>query len=339
MNEPNKNRNENQNENENENENDIEQYMEKFLDYCTVRRKLSHLSVRSYGFDLKLFRRFLKEENLPVFFCYQITKATLEAYLDYLSSRYKVKTIKRKLACIHSFFNFLEYEEIIERNPFQKFHLNMKEGFRLPKTMALTEVDLILKAAYAQNTRGPGEEFTRIRDAAILELLFAGGLRVSELCSLTFSDLDRNSSSLSIHGKGNKERTVYLENQEVIQTLKNYLEIREAMNIDLPYLFVTKFNGPMSTQGVRNLVTKYTKLAGITKNITPHIFRHSFASLLLEEGVDIKFIQDFLGHSSITTTQIYLHTSGTKKREILSKMHPRGKLSSCQENDTETQDE
>jgi len=239
-----------------------------------------------------------------------------------------VKTIKRKIACLRSFFNFLEYEEIIENNPFQKFHLNMREGFRLPKTMALAEVDLILRAAYNQPARGPGEEFTRIRDAAILELLFAGGLRVSELCSLTFLDLDINSGSLYIHGKGNKERIVYLENQEVLEGLKNYLKLRNSLELDLPFLFVTKFNGPMSTQGVRNLVTKYTKLAGIQKNITPHVFRHSFASLLLEEGVDIKFIQDFLGHSSISTTQIYLHTTGDKKREIMSKMHPRGKLSS-----------
>lgn len=306
--------------------NEIELYTGKFFRYCTTHRKLSPLSVKHYGFDMRLFMRFLKERDPSITSCSQVTKDILNAYVDYLSGKYKVKTIKRKIACLRSFFNFLEYEEIIEDSPFQKFHLNMKEGFRLPKTMALAEVNLILDAAYSQNARGPGEEFTRIRDAVILELLFAGGLRVSELCALTYSDLDINTGSLCIHGKGNKERVVYLENQEIIQVLNDYLEIRNTIDINLPFLFVTKFRGPMSTQGVRNLVTKYVKLAGITKNITPHVFRHSFASLLLEEGVDIKFIQDFLGHSSISTTQIYLHTTGEKKREIMSKMHPRRKL-------------
>lgn len=307
---------------------EIEINIEKFLNYCTAHRKLSALSVRNYRLDMRHFVRFLTVQMPDVTACTQITKAVLDAYLDELSGRYKVKTIKRKIACLHSFFNFLEYEEIVENNPFQKFHLNMREGFHLPKTMALTEVDLILRAAYEQETRGPGEEFTRIRDAVILELLFAGGLRVSELCSLTFPDLDPGSGSLYIHGKGNKERIVYLENPEIIKVLKDYLKIRKSLDVDLPHIFVTKFRGPMSTQGVRNLVTKYTKLAGIEKNITPHVFRHSFASLMLEEGVDIKFIQDFLGHSSISTTQIYLHTTGNKKREIMSQMHPRRRLHS-----------
>lgn len=274
------------------------------------------------------FLRFLAKELPDVTTCPQITREVLNIYLDHLSRKYKVKTIKRKFASLRSLFNYLEYEELIYNNPFQKFHLNMKEGFRLPKIMALTEIDLILRAAYDQKTRGPGEEFTRIRDAVILELLFAGGLRVSELCGLTFSDLDIDTGSLFIHGKGNKERMVYIENPEIICILNKYLDIRKSLGVDIPYLFTTKFKGPMSTQGVRNLVTKYAKLAGIKKNITPHVFRHSFASLMLEEGVDIKFIQDFLGHSSISTTQIYLHTTGEKKREIMAKMHPRRKLHS-----------
>lgn len=306
--------------------NELSINMEKFLHHCEVRRRLSSNTVRVYGFDLKHFTSFLENHDPQISTCSLVTKSILDDYLDELSKIYAVKTIKRKLACIHSFFNYLEYEEIVQINPFHKFQLNMKEGFRLPKTMVLNEVDLILRAAYNQNARGPGEEFTRIRDTAILELLFAGGLRVSELCNLTFTDFDEENHQLHIQGKGNKERTIYLENKEVIEALTNYLQLRHSLAIPIPYLFITKFNGPMSTQGVRNLVTKYTKLAGITKNITPHVFRHSFASLLLEEGVDIKFIQDFLGHSSISTTQIYLHTSSDKRKEIMSKMHPREKL-------------
>jgi integrase/recombinase XerD len=143
---------------------------------------------------------------------------------------------------------------------------------------------------------------------------------------LVFESIDEDEHSLKIHGKGNRERIIYLENKEVVQALSEYLVNRRSRKVDLPHIFISKFGEPLSTQAVRYLVTKYTKLAGISKNITPHVFRHSFASLLLEEGVDIKFIQDFMGHSSISTTQIYLHTSNEKRREVLAKMHPRQKL-------------
>jgi integrase/recombinase XerD len=119
---------------------------------------------------------------------------------------------------------------------------------------------------------------------------------------------------------------IYLENAEVILALNSYLYQRKHSEIELPYLFITKFGRMLSTQAVRNLVTKYTKLAGIKKNITPHVFRHTFATLLLEEGVDIKYIQDFLGHSSISTTQIYLHTTNRQKRKIIATQHPRQRL-------------
>lgn len=170
------------------------------------------------------------------------------------------------------------------------------------------------------------EEFIWIRDIAILELLFVGGLRVSELCCLTFHDFSLEHCAVMVHGKGNKERLIYLENEEVISALNRYIYFRRKAEIDLPYLFITKFGQMLSTQAVRNLVAKYVRLSGINKNITPHVFRHTFATLLLEEGVDIKYIQDFLGHSSISTTQIYLHTTNRQKRKIIATQHPRQKL-------------
>ena len=310
------------------NESEIQKFINKFLHYCQLHRRLSPLTVRSYGFDLTIFVRFTQTLDPPITQCAQITKGLLGEYLDYLSIRYKVRTIKRKFACLRSLMHYLEYEEIIEKNPFNKFHLQIKEGSQLPKTMDLHEVDLILQAAYTQEVRGPKEEFLHLRDIAILELLFAGGLRVGELCSLTFDAFDERNFTLLIKGKGDKERLIFLANNEVRKALTGYLSRRKKLNLALPYLFTTKFKGPMSTQGVRNLVTKYVTLAGISKNITPHVFRHSFASLLLEEGVDIKYIQEFLGHSSLSTTQIYLHTSREKQMQIMSTMHPREKLSS-----------
>lgn len=311
-----------------------------FFDYCQNYRRLSRNTLRVYQFDLEHFDRFLSREDPPVGDYTEVTRAILEHYLGSMQN-YSVKTIKRKFACLRSLFHYLDYEEKIDLNPFTRFHLNVREPYRLRTTMNLGEIEIFLAVAYEEKPcslpEQPGaitarpwkitsEEFIWIRDIAILELLFTGGMRVSELCSLLMSDINLKYNAITIHGKGNKERQIYLENAEVICALNSYIYQRKNAGIDHPYLFITKFGQMLSTQAVRNLVTKYTRLAGIKKNITPHVFRHTFASLLLEEGVDIKYIQDFLGHSSITTTQIYLHTTNRQKRKIIATQHPRQRL-------------
>lgn len=321
---------------------ELENQTKQFLNYCQHQRKLSASTLRSYGFDLQLFSKYLTSLDPPVTQCDQVDRTVLQGYTAYLSSRHAVKTVKRKIACIRSFFNYLEEEGIFEENPFYRYKLRIKEGFRLPNVMTLQELAKVLEAAYqnlpveairkAYGRKKPlslaSEEFIALRDFTILEILFAGGLRVSELCALRFEDVsgDQEHIRLMVHGKGNKERTIYLEDPEVKKALTVYLDLRRRVAKDVPTLFLSKFAVPLSTQAVRNLVTKYAALAGLDRTITPHVFRHTFASLLHEEGVDIKFIQDFLGHSSISTTQIYVHTSSAKKRQILSTMHPRKKL-------------
>jgi Site-specific recombinase XerD len=322
-------------------------HTQRFLKHCKNQRRLSQDTVKAYGLDLKGFIDFLMTLEHSISECSEVTKHTLQEYVDYLNSNFAVKTVRRRVASLRSFYNYLEGEEIITDNPFDKFHLNIKEPFRIPKTMSLNEVNQILVSAYGDSpslmpvlpehgfknnasedvsVNPNSKEFIWLRDIAILELLFAGGFRVSELCKLQFTDLSSDRMAVRIQGKGNKERTIYLENIEVVKALNRYMTYREAVDDGGEYLFISKFDKPLSTQAVRNLVKKYTELAGIDKNITPHVFRHSFASLLLEEGVDIKYIQDFLGHSSISTTQIYLHTTSSQKRRILSTKHPRQKL-------------
>ncbi|HVI41680.1 MAG TPA: tyrosine-type recombinase/integrase [Anaerovoracaceae bacterium] len=289
--------------------NGLELHTQKFLKYCQNQRRLSSDTVKAYGLDLKGFAEFLLTLDPPITNCPEVTKQTLQGYVTYLNENFAVKTVRRRIASIRSFYNYLESEETITENPFDKFHLNMKEPFRIPKTMSLDEVGRILEAAYGESpTLFPvrpesnnntsekpilnpnSKEFIWERDVAILELLFAGGLRVSELCKLEFGDISTDHLAIRINGKGNKERTIYLENIEVVKALNRYLIFREAVGVDNPYIFISKFHEPLTTQAVRNLVNKYAKLAGINKKITPHIFRHSFASLLLEEGVDIKYI-------------------------------------------------
>ena len=327
--------------------NELELYTQKFTKYCMNHRRLSKDTVKAYGLDLKVFAEFLSALDPPIMTCKEVTKQVLQQYVSYLNENFAVKTVRRRIASVRSLFNYLEEEELILLNPFDKFHLSVKEPFRVPKTLTLDEIGRILEAAYGESptllpviskleqkasksdkyAMNPNsKEFVWVRDVTILELLFAGGLRVSELCKLEFSDLSADHTAIRINGKGNKERTIYLENIEVVKALNRYLIFRETTGVENQFIFITKFHKPLSTQAVRNLVSKYAGLAGIDKKITPHLFRHSFASLLLEEGVDIKYIQDFLGHSSISTTQIYLHTTSSQKRRIMSTKHPRQKL-------------
>lgn len=319
---------------------EIEEYIQPFLEHCRYQRQLAEGSIRNYGIDLRHFLAFLNHETPS-----QVTKKTLEEYLTLLSQTYQVKTIKRKMATLHSFFSYLEDQEIIQESPFGRFRLRMREGYRQPKSLSIREMDQLFKSAYHDEWSWPAAclldrlhdmkppilhtmtgEFFWWRDMAILELLFAAGLRVAELCSLRFTDYDALDRSIHIIGKGNRERFLYIENSQVIQTFEDYLFLRRAITTDSPFVFLTRGREKMSTQGVRNLVTKYAEKAGFEKHVTPHVFRHSFASLLLESGVDIKYIQDFLGHSTISTTQIYLHVSDEQKRKILATNHPRSKM-------------
>jgi len=323
---------------------DIEMLSERYLRYCSTQKGLSKNSIRNYGFDLTFFVRFLRENNLSLD-CTTVTKHILEDYVESMAEKYKVKTIKRKLACIQSFYTYLEDQELISDNPFRRFKVKLKEGYRKPKSMTMTEMDHFLKVAYDDELADKVQpmiekiknenitkfdsmplEFTWCRDVTIMELLFATGLRVAELCSLRFKDYNEEDKSFHVIGKGNKERFVYVESRQAQKMFSDYLILRKAIGIDLPNIFVTKLRTPLRTQGVRNIVTKFAKLSGINKNITPHVFRHSFATLLIESGVDIKYIQDFLGHSTITTTQIYLHISEGQKKKVLAANHPRDRM-------------
>lgn len=292
----------------------MRQWIRLFLDYCRKEKMLADHSVVGYSIDMRMFMEFLEGREPPVTCFSQVVRKDIDAYVAQISGRYKVKTIRRKMACIRSFFIYLEDRGMIESNPFNKFRLKIKEPKRNPVSLTVSEMERFLRAVYGDPFAEPAIKFVSllktvedpklktldgrffwVRDATIIELLFAAGLRVSELCGLRFESYDPVEHSIYIIGKGNRERTLYLEDPEVISLFHNYIFMRRAVPAHHSYIFITRFREPMSTQGVRNLVSKYTKISGINKNITPHAFRHSFASLLLESGVDIKYIQEFLG--------------------------------------------
>jgi integrase/recombinase XerD len=221
------------------------------------------------------------------------------------------------------------YEEVIQSNPFDKIKTSFKEPLILPKTIPLETIQKILAFAYSESKNIQLTKYRKkeiIRNIAVLELLFATGARVSELCTLRVDNVDLVSHSIKIYGKGNRERIIQIENPDVLQTLCLYHQEFSDVIKSTGWFFVNRLHKRLSEQSVRFMIKKYTELIEYNGHITPHMFRHSFASLLLEEEVDIRYIQKLLGHSSITTTEIYTHVSTAKQKEILATRHPRNKI-------------
>ena len=299
----------------------LNQITEKYLSFCSNRKNLDCKTIKSYRIDLRQYKEFV--------FIHKIKwneKSSIEKYIDNLHIQYKPKSVKRKIASIKALFHYLEIEEIIELNPFHKIQIKYKEPFILPKTISIKNIAIIFNYAYEQYKRSTTSysQIVALRNVLILELLFATGMRISELCSLKPNQFDFNDYIIKIYGKGSKERLIQICNENVRRLIDKY---RLSMKIESnSFFFINRLNKRLSEQSVRYMISKYAENAQITNHITPHMFRHSFATLLLEEDVDIRYIQQMLGHSSITTTQIYTHTSIEKQRSILTDKHPRNKL-------------
>jgi integrase/recombinase XerD len=225
---------------------------------------------------------------------------------------------------MRAFFNYLEYEGLDERNPLRGIRTGFREDLPLPKALDFSTVKRLWDAVYEKSESAYTS--SKIRDIAVLELLFATGIRVSELCSLKSEDFNLETGRVNILGKGARERIVQVCNGEALAGLRHYEKTFRKDISACDYFFVNRLHRRLSEQSVRNMIRGYALAAGIRYNVTPHMVRHTFATLLLDEGVDIRHIQKMLGHSSITTTEIYTHVSFEKQKDILSKSHPRNKL-------------
>lgn len=233
--------------------------------------------------------------------------------------------MKRKIASLKAFFHYLEYRDLLTENPFNRLDVHFREAKLLPKTIPFHSIQKFLSVLYEQKSQADSEYRRRccIRDIAVIELLFATGMRISELCSLKPADLDLENNTVLIYGKGAKERILQLGNPEVLSALTLYQDTFREDIICCGYFFVNRLKQRLSDQSVRIMIKHYAALADIEQHITPHMFRHSFATLLLEQDVDIRYIQKMLGHSSISTTEIYTHVSNNKQKDILLNKHPR----------------
>lgn len=293
-------------------------HIDEFLNYCRYHKKLSDKTIRAYKIDLSQYGVFSNE----------LSKQALCDYIEYLNKKYKPKTAKRKLATLKAFIHFLLLQDLIDFNPFDKLETTIKEPLLLPKTIPLGVIAKLISFSYQQIVFAKSDYQIRsaVRNTAILELLFATGARVAEICTLRSDNVDLLGNSVKFYGKGSKERIIPIENFAVLSILRKYHSLFEKEIPDSGYFFVNKLGRRMTEQSVRNMINFYCKQCGVDMHITPHMFRHSFATLLLEEDVDIRYIQRMLGHSSITTTQIYTHVTSAKQKEILKTKHPRNKL-------------
>lgn len=294
-----------------------------YLHYCARQKELDPKTIKAYRIDLTQFERFLVQNSLS------LNREGINRYLFHLHDTYRQRTVKRKIASLKAFISYLEYEEIIEENPFRKINTRFKEEMILPRSIPRHIIMLLLDTMYKEKNDSlpSGKKKVLIRDIAVIELLFATGLRVSELCALRTEDLDLQNGVFRIKGKGGKERCMQIGNDEVMAAIHEYYHTFQQEIDRQEYFFLNKNTGKLSEQAVRLLVNRHVKEAQIPMHLTPHMFRHAFATLLLEEDVDIRYIQKMLGHSSIVTTQIYTYVANEKQREILKCKHPRNKMS------------
>lgn len=300
--------------------NTLQAHLNNYLQFCEFQKRLDSKTLKAYRIDLTQFICQISLNDICA-----ITPNILEKYITTLHQKYKPKTVKRKIASLKAFFHYLEYRDLIEKNPFNKIQVKFREPVILPKTIPLHTVEIFLSTIYKQqkNARTVYQRKNALRDAAVIEMLFATGMRISELCSLQVGDVNLDEGTILIYGKGAKERMIQLGNDDVIHTLLEYQTSFQDQICMCSHFFANQSGSALSDQSIRRMINKYASLAAIELHITPHMFRHTFATSLLEADVDIRYIQEMLGHSSINITEIYTHVAMSKQRDILTTKHPR----------------
>ncbi len=294
---------------------ELQRILDDYLHYLKAERGLSDNTVSSYGMDLQQFIGYLKEQEIDNL--NDVDKQVIIDYLDYLMKKGKANSsIVRCVTSLRKFFQTMKQDGIIDENPMLTIETPKSEK-HLPEVLSTEEVEMLLNAPDVTQTLG-------LRNRAILELMYATGLRVSEVVNLRLEDLHLDVGIIQTIGKGRKERIVPI-GDEAITWINNYLrDARPELckTRRSPFLFVNFHGERLTRQGVWKNLKNEVRKAGITKNVTPHTLRHSFATHILENGADLRIVQELLGHSDISTTQIYTHISKKRLSEIYDTTHP-----------------
>jgi len=291
--------------------------LDQFLHYLTVEKGLSANTVEAYGHDLDRFLGYLKERGIEDLA--KVGKFDVRAFLLTLKKKdLSTRTLARNVVAIRMFFRFLIQEGILEANPVEELE-SPRLARTLPEILTLGEVERLLEQPDLRTPLG-------VRDRAMLEMLYAAGMRVSELIKLPLNQVNLEGGYVLLYGKGSKERVVPI-GKEALKWVTLYLKTvrgRLTRGKESPFLFVNRSGKSMSRQRFWQSLKACGLKAGIRKKIAPHLLRHSFASHLLEGGADLRSVQMMLGHSDISTTQIYTHVTGEKLKKTHQRHHPRG---------------
>lgn len=296
---------------------EIHKQIDQYINFLIVEKGLADATIDSYSGDLKRFVTFIKSCKINLL---EKTDTTvILKYLIYLrDEKLTARSRARHLVTLRGFFKFLIHEKILKKDPTRIVDLP-KTGMKLPDVLSIEEIVTILNTPDISKPRG-------VRDAAMLELIYAAGLRVSELIHVKLQDINLEMGFVRTFGKGSKERIVPIGSKakEKINDYLTHARIILLKNNVSIFLFVARAGKPMTRQGFWKLLKKYAMQAGIGKKITPHSFRHSFASHLLEGGADLRAVQMMLGHVDISTTQIYTHVARDHLKKLHEEFHPRG---------------
>ncbi|MCX5716146.1 MAG: tyrosine recombinase XerC [Candidatus Omnitrophica bacterium] len=309
----------------------IDRYIDKFMNYLTVEKNMSEHTITNYSIDLKDFSGFLLEEDADI---QKVDYLILRRFLgklktkdiskkkkksatkeDHVIKNFSKKSIARKLACLRSFFKFLCREGHIKSNPASAV-LTPKLDKKIPVFLDEKEVKKLLEAPDPKKLAG-------LRDKAILETLYSSGLRVSELVGLKVDDIDSIGEVLKVMGKGRKERLVPI-GKTALKAIDDYKNKRpNPKKQDEQKLFLNKSRTRLTDRSVRRMLEKYIRITSLRQGVSPHTLRHSFATHLLNNGADLRSVQELLGHMNLSTTQIYTHVTTKRLQDVYNKAHPR----------------
>ncbi|MCY7296269.1 tyrosine-type recombinase/integrase [Alteromonas sp. a30] len=311
-----------------------------YLQICSKNKNLSRHSLKAYNIDMTQFMSCIGKQ-FPI---QNITKFELQAFHEHLADESLApSSIKRKLACIRAMFKWLEHEEMIEINPFHKFRANIKSARRLPKNVPANELNAMIVQAKSDLglTKRQSYRYSRLAKLVTrkkslnklttlvsIELMLSTGIRVGELSGISINCVDIYDRKIKILGKGARERYVFLPDEEICDLVESYLKLRGICEPDTDNLLVNSRGKAASTQFIRKLIKDNAENAYTKQKVTPHMLRHSAACELLESGLDIRFVQRLLGHSSISTTEIYTHVNDKQLKEKVSQANVRGRVRS-----------
>lgn len=296
----------------------MKKYIEEFLKYLKYEKNYSENTIINYDVDLKEYEEFLNKTNKNIL---NVNFKDIRLYLEKLNSdSLSSSSISRKISSLKSFYNYLVFKHFISSSPMDLVTYP-KKGVRLPKFIEYKELEELFQIPDLYTNLG-------IRNLLILELLYASGMRVSELVNVKINDIDMTRREIKVLGKGSYERIVYF-GEYAKDALEHYLE---SSRIELlkgkksDYLFINKNGTRLTDRGVRLIIDELFKKASIKTKISPHTLRHTFATHLLNEGADLKVVQELLGHKNLQTTEVYTHISNERLRSVYYKTHPRSKI-------------